>query len=241
MTYRAFACFAFLAGMTGCPSDDAVAGESGSATEPADTDPGNTEPGETEPADTEPVDTDPADTDPADTDPSDTDPVDTETGGPMACEHDVVDDCCCFSDNGQFYVEVTCTTEMLCDSVQLHCPGMSADCSPAEATLVDPATLDCALQAIADGSIGQISYSFTGADIPGFAWESQTLHLRGDGTAFSFRSSGVDSPYPHEGVQHVELSPAAVGCNDLADDLDRLQCLLDATGPSLDTCLPSGA
>ncbi len=239
MNYRAFACFLLLAGVTGCPSDDAPAGSaSGSATEPSDTEPGDTEPGDTEPGDTEPADTDPADTEPADTEPGDTDPADTDTGGPMVCEHDVVDDCCCFSDDGSFYVDVTCTDERLCDMVQVVCPGNTVDCAPADVTILDPEVLDCAVQALAGDAIGRISYSFTGADMPGFAWQGRTLYLQADGTAFSIRSSGYDSPEPHEGVQHVELSPDAATCRDLEDDADRLQCLVDAVGASLGTCLP---
>ena len=164
------------------------------------------------------------------------------TEGELACDHDRVDDCCCFYDELSYYVRVACEFEPLCDEIGIACPDGPDDCPAEDASVADEAALDCALEALGQGAVGLVSLRLshsgdTGA-IP--VYETRDLYLRGDGTAFLATESVADSPAPHGGAQLVALAETATfeSCAALPGVPDRLDCLLQAVTSELDVCLP---
>jgi hypothetical protein len=164
-----------------------------------------------------------------------------ETQG-AACEHDVVDDCCCFYEELEYYVRTACAFEPLCGSFSVQCPMGPTDCPAETASISDEAELECALQALAQGSSGLVSYRVvhtgdTGA-VP--VYDTRYLYLRGDGTAFLATESLADSPAAHGGAQLVQLAEASTlaQCSTLDDTSAKIGCLFDAVTSELETCLP---
>lgn len=104
----------------------------------------------------------------------------TGTDG-SACQpgEEQVDQCCCFDDDPLF---PSCSSTSLCSSTQMLCPDMDrGDCPTADVMFFEGTNLDCHLQAIVDGEIGELRWRKTGGEAPGFAGLEYSLFLAEDG------------------------------------------------------------
>jgi len=184
--------------------------------------------------------------------------IDTEptTGDPLfpePCEHDTVDDCCCFSpdptENDETMLDTTCEHETLCslevicdfngdgvidasDDVEDDHSVDPLDC-PVSALLPEPRSPDgneqvtCALEALATGQIGRVHYEIGNYGNPGWSGRVQNVYLAGDRTAFMARDWYEDLGYGYEPPLRVELHPPAYfeACAAQEAFADRFACV----------------
>ena len=185
----------------------------------------------------------------ADTDPTEsasaTDPDPTESAG--ACsDRDSVDDCCCFElvpsdeESTPARVDVNCPSTSLCSPVLVSCgdPEQYQSMTPC-VSVVEPASLECALMALADGKPGSLHIEFENGGSPGYWGRELHLYLRGDGTVYHSTDEFEDFVGVAGGVQHHALEPADVflDCLAAASVDEQVECLETAwTGPAIATC-----
>jgi hypothetical protein len=179
-----------------------------------------------------------------------TEPDPTESAG--ACsDRDTVDDCCCFElvpsddENTPARVDVNCPSADLCAGLIVSCgnPEDYQSMTPCD-SVSDPAELECALMALADGKPGSLSIDFENTNFPGYWGRTLHLHLRGDGTVYRSIDEFEDLGGQAGGVQHYALQPADVflDCLAAASVKDQVACLQTAwTGPAIATCTDSSS
>lgn len=164
----------------------------------------------------------------------------TSSGPSEACPaHPVTDACCCFAVRvDSWTTESVCGIHELCPTIELDCPEPYLDCDPGLLTIADEAPLDCALAALADGTLGRVSWKITGGR--GFAVTDVSLDLVGDGTVFRQASEHEDYAAEVHDVTRHPLPPPAYFADCLASPswLSRFQCVQQATScAALETCL----
>lgn len=137
----------------------------------------------------------------------------------------------------------TCSPKRLCESLQLQCPGYdeAVDCGPSEASVENHEALTCILDALADGENGELSWSTTAQDDPGWAVRSHRLWTVG-ANAYYAGSHRVDLGVRVDGVRFVKLRSrgAFANCRDESTDAKRLECVMDPWREVLGVVLEPG-
>ncbi len=177
------------------------------------------------------------------TDPTMTGP--TSTSGPDCPPQ--VDSCSCFE-----VVSLTltrqCETSVLCDRIDIACPDASGennfDCPEATLTVMNPAALTCALQAMRDRKPGRIGWLLTPeGDGNDYAyWNRETeLFVADADSAFVVENESLDLSAKYEDIRRIPLP--ATGILDMCLTMDakaQFTCLRDAlAGPAQEVCIPT--
>lgn len=166
----------------------------------------------------------------------------TSSSGEPACDAGGVDDCCCFSiegEPGHGVLSIGCTAgESVCEAPQASCPGGQVDCAAADLTIVNPAGLTCALAALEAGTPGPISWATLSED--GLGGRIVTLFVQAGRSAFSSDYRYQELEYTYSDVDRRTLKDAGFfsDCVAAPDDRERFDCLRRAVGEQAEqTCL----
>lgn len=167
-----------------------------------------------------------------------------ETGLPaeVCDEHGSTDACCCFwTDDG--YHKVECPTTPLCEGmpIEILCTddAMAPECGELTVEVVAEEGLDCALQALEEGSSGVIHYEVVSKANPG-AWRQEwDLYLQGDGTAYVRALKASDAGGGYEPLAKFMLADAETINKCRMDEVSvRIGCLRAAAiGDAIEECL----
>jgi hypothetical protein len=167
---------------------------------------------------------------------------DTSTGSAPACGAGGVDDCCCFTvegDAGHGILSVGCTAaESACEGLSATCPGSQVDCAAADLVITNPESLECALTALADGTVGPISWSVTSED--GLGGRSVTVFVQSDRSAFYSGYDYKELEYTYTAVDRRMLQDPGFfsDCAAAPGDGERFDCLRQAVGAdATETCV----
>lgn len=166
---------------------------------------------------------------------------DTSTGGEPVCGAGGVDDCCCFTvegDAGHGILSVGCTAaESACEGLDATCPGSQVDCAAADLVITNPESLECALTALADGTPGPISWNVTSED--GLGGRSVTIFVQSDRSAFNSGYDYKELEYTYTAVERRMLNdPGFFSDCAAASDGERFDCVRQALGAEAqETCV----
>jgi hypothetical protein len=170
------------------------------------------------------------------------DPTGSSSTGPGAtCDFPGVFDCCCFSvegDPGQGVLGVSCPDAgKLCDAPQATCPEGQTDCDLAALKITSAEGLECALQALAAGTPGAISWGIASEN--GLNGSNHTLFIQEDGSVIVSDYEYKELDYTYKAVERHTRQAAAFFTDCVAKpDPERFDCLRQAaTGEPTETCL----
>lgn len=166
----------------------------------------------------------------------------SSTGDEPVCGAGGVDDCCCFSvegDAGHGVLSISCqAADSGCEAPQATCPGDQVSCAPAELTVTSVEGLDCILAGLGAGTPGRYSWDITSED--GLSGGSHTLYIAADRNAFVSSYEYHELAYSYTAVDRRTLADAAFfsDCAAAPTDGERFDCLRQATaGDAAETCL----
>lgn len=166
----------------------------------------------------------------------------SSSGGEPVCGAGGVDDCCCFTvegDAGHGILSIGCTAaESACEGLQATCPGDQVDCAAADLVITNPDGLACALTALADATPGPISWSVNSQD--GLGGRSVTVFVQGDRSAFVSGYDYKELEYTYTAVDRRMLQEPGffTDCAAAPTDGERFDCLRQAVGAEAEqTCL----
>ncbi|HEY0139061.1 MAG TPA: hypothetical protein VGB85_33470 [Nannocystis sp.] len=165
----------------------------------------------------------------------------TSTGEGATCDFPGVYDCCCFSvegDPGKGILSISCPDPgILCDVPQATCPEGQTDCDLAALKITSAEGLECALQALAAGTPGAISWGISSEN--GLNGGNHTLFVQEDGSVIVSGYEYKELDYTYTAVERRAKQDAAffTGCV-AKPDPERFECLRQAaTGEPTETCL----
>lgn len=191
---------------------------------------------------------------------------DIENDGPpdVGCEHDAVDDCCCFfryqyeEHYEEYDLGTSCETEVLCE-LQVVCDqngdGViddvdqeyysegTVDCDASE-LLAFPgdedaeAQLTCALEALANGDPGRVRYRIEDVGLPGLTDRTYHVDIGLARTAFATEHYHWDFFRSYEPALRVDLQPREYfeACAAAETFTERFACLADPYATVIDAC-----
>lgn len=175
------------------------------------------------------------------------------TSGVDACEPlpDATSDCCCFTlDEDAAFLRNDCPQEVLCDTPSFECSLSDPDCpvtegddGPKEFTVDDMAAVTCVLEALRDGTPGQVAWYFHDAESSGVHSKGVRYWIQGDRRVFAARDDRYDLNYTVEETREESLQDAAYFTDCLAGpDVRTIALCLHATttGEVLQVCEPGG-
>lgn len=176
------------------------------------------------------------------------------TSGVDACDPlpDATSDCCCFTlDEEAAFLRNDCPQEVLCGVATFECSLNDSDCpvtegdeGPMEFTVDDMAAVTCALEALRDGTPGQVSWYFHDAESSGVHSKGVRYWIQSDRRVFAVRDDRYDLNYTVEETREETLKDAAYFTDCLAgpDVRTIALCLHGATtGEVLQVCEPGGS
>lgn len=158
-----------------------------------------------------------------------------------ACGSGSIDDCCCFEVSGapeQPILGIACVAEdALCMAPQALCPDAQTQCEVADLMVSSPEGLECALEALASGKPGLVSWGISASD--GIHGSAHNLFVQADRTAFVSTYAYDDVNYTYSAVERRALQPASFFMDCLGQaDSERFACLEQATaGAATETCV----
>ena len=165
----------------------------------------------------------------------------TDSTTAAACGAGGIDDCCCFAISGAAehpILGITCVAdEAPCAAPQALCPDAQTQCEVADLTVTSPEGLECALEALASGTPGLVSWGVSASDaIHGSA---HNLFVQSDRTAFVSTYAYDDVKYNYSAVDRRALQPPSFFTDCLSgSDSERFVCLQSATaGAATETCV----
>ncbi len=179
-----------------------------------------------------------------------TDPTSAPTSGgdtvgegttAAACGSGGIDDCCCFEVSGAAdhpILGIVCVAEQTpCTAPQAQCPDAQTQCGVADLMVTSAEGLDCALEALASGKPGLVSWGITAGD--GIHGSTHNLFVQPGGAAFVSTYAYDDMNYTYSAVERRALQPASFFTDCLAKaDNERFDCLEQATaGAATETCV----
>lgn len=148
--------------------------------------------------------------------------------------------CCCYS-RDEYRVSTLCEVVELCPEIEVVCErGDLEACASAELEVVTVEAVDCALEALAAGEAGRISWV---VDSPGGIGESRVsrvIDLVGDGTAVRHGVLVDDSVLDWFAVARIGLPPAAEfsACAAAPEVNARFECVRQlATAAADEVCI----
>lgn len=159
----------------------------------------------------------------------------------LACEKDEEPaGCGCFVKTADATTN-NCESALLCGPITVTCGDSALAACPAELlTTSSEGAIDCALQAIVDGTRTRIEWSVENGLQPGYSGQDASLSLVGDGTAYSWGRTYEDLGQQVAPAAHVALRDAGYfeACMTLTTGAERFVCLRDGqeAGP-LETCV----
>lgn len=158
-----------------------------------------------------------------------------------ACGAAGIDDCCCFEVSGaaeQPILGIVCMAEDApCTAPQALCPDAQTQCEVADLQVTSAEGLDCALEALASGKPGLVSWGVSASD--GIHGSAHNLFVQPDGSAFVSTYAYDDVNYTYSAVERRALQPASFFSDCAAKpDNERFACLEQATlGAAIETCV----
>jgi hypothetical protein len=177
------------------------------------------------------------------------------TSGAEACDPlpTTTSDCCCFTleeDSG--FLRNDCPEMPLCGALDFTCSLSDGECpvpetsggTPAEFTVDDMAALTCVLEALRDGEVGLVTWSFRDAESSGAFSSTVSHHVQADRRVFAIRTERADLTYTIADTTEETLKDAAyfTGCLQAADVRAMALCLNAATtGEVVQVCEPGGS
>lgn len=171
-----------------------------------------------------------------------------DTPAPSCPEHSATDACCCFVDIGAQNMSSegtvsVCGVQELCPAMHFVCPSRFSvyDCPTEALTTDDEAAIGCALQALAGGEVGRLSWVIDD-EFTGYSREHVELDLVGDGTMYRQGGLHVDFCFQVYAVDHLPVVEASyfADCLTNPDWRVRFDCIRQAlTCPPLETCINS--
>lgn len=169
--------------------------------------------------------------------------TDSATGSTTAaaCGAGSIDDCCCFEVSGDPehpILGISCVADdALCAAPQALCPDAQTQCEVADLMITSPEGLECALEALASGKPGLVSWGVAAQD--GIHGSAHNLFVQTDGTAFVSTYAYDDVNYTYSPVERRALQPASFFTDCLGgSDSERFACLESATtGAATETCV----
>lgn len=164
------------------------------------------------------------------------------------------DSCDCFSsytNNDSLFIENACSESMLCETLEVSCPGPSPGCpvvDPEDSregvpTVSDRDALRCILTALSDGAEGTLEWRYTSADNPGFATLYRTLHVLPGRRVIEEQLHVIDLSGMLSPVAARDLMPGQTFAACLQEDEleEQLACLVEPTrGDALEVCVSGG-
>lgn len=166
---------------------------------------------------------------------------DSSTGEGATCDFPGVYDCCCFSvegEPGHGVLGIACPDPgKLCDAPQATCPEGQTTCDAAALTVTSPEGLECALQALAAGTPGAISWGIASEN--GLNGSNYTLFIQEDGSVLASGYEYKELDYTYTAVDRRTKQAESLFTDCVAKpDPERFDCLLQATvGDPTETCL----
>lgn len=162
----------------------------------------------------------------------DTTEAGTTEAPPVLCpEHPAPDACCCFVTMDGYQQNVCPETE-LCDPVEILCTDDTTlpECPVGAVEVVSEASLDCALEALANGAAGTLRYRIDSKQMSGFWYQAWDLYLQGDGTAYvrTFKQQDLSGSYDALGRQTIDPPSELTKCQGDPDVTTRIGCLRKA-------------
>lgn len=176
------------------------------------------------------------------------------TSGVDACEPlpAATSDCCCFTlDEDDASLRNDCPEVELCGKPSFDCSIFDPDCpvtegddGPVEFTVDDMAAVTCVLEALRDGTPGQVSWYFGSAETDGQHSKGVRYWIQQDRRVFVVRDDRYDLSYTVEETREETLKDAAYFTDCLAGpDVRTIALCLHATtsGEVLQVCEPGGS
>lgn len=153
---------------------------------------------------------------------------------PNVCEPplETSSDCCCFSNDLEYAggPNNNCPAVKLCPPVEIWCGGegcpVSSSFDPEEFTIDDMASLTCVLDALRDGQVGEVSWTFCTAQNPCGDELTETYFVQEDRRVFVTRESYAGDFHEVEDITEETLM----------DPQYFVECL-QVTGLELAACL----